>query len=293
MPSGERILVTGAAGFVGGAITRLLRGSGYGVIAHARRAAAGIDWVVDLGDRFADAPPLPTDIAAVIHCAAAIPSRSNAFARDNAAATREIAEALQAVGSLRCIVHLSSVAAYKRPSSGSWIISEDAATVDVDDPVGDQYARSKRVSELAFDLLADRRPHVKVTHLRASSIYGKGMVVTTLLPAIVARARRQEAIRLRGPRTYVQNFVHVKDVAELATALIFDENPPRVVNAFSDDTFGLTALADLVKSRLKSRSQIVDATEDFVMPIPIFANARAKQFHPRFRRLADHLLDAA
>lgn len=291
MPNSERVLITGAAGFVGRTIAAILRRSGYDVVAHARRAALGIDWVADLSEPSAGTSPLPSDIVAVVHCAAAIPSRSNAFARDNARGTAALIEALYTVASLRRIVHLSSVAAYKRPSSGFWTISEDAETIDIDDLTADAYARSKRESELELDSFADRRPDVKVTHLRPSSIYGPGMIVTTLLPVLVARARRQEPMPLRGPRNYVQNFVHVLDVAELAAALVFDETLPHVINAFSDDTYSLTVLADLIKSGLNSQSQIVDSTEDVVVPTPIFVNWRAKQIHPRFRKLVDHLLD--
>jgi nucleoside-diphosphate-sugar epimerase len=132
-----------------------------------------------------------------------------------------------------------------------------------------------------------------VTQLRASSIYGPGVVLTRLLPTLVARARRNEPLQLYGPRDYVQNFVHAQDVAELGMALLLDDGPPRVVNAFSDDTYKVTALAELVKVAIGSRSEIADATDDTVVPEAVYVNTRAKQFHPRFRRLADHLLDAS
>jgi nucleoside-diphosphate-sugar epimerase len=289
----KRILVTGAAGCAGSAVTALLRSKGCNVIAHARRAAPGIDWVADLGGLSAGGYPFPTDVAAVVHCAGANPSRSNAFARDNAAATGELAALLETAISLRQVVHLSSVAVYKRPPSGCWIISENAETVDVNDPGRDPHASSKRSSELALESLTQKRPEVKVTQLRASSIYGPGVVLTRLLPTLVARARRNEPLQLYGPRDYVQNFIHVQDVAELAMALLLDDGAPRVVNAFSDDTYKVAALAELVKVGVGSRSQIVDATDDSVVPEAVYVNTRAKQFHPRFRRLADHLADAS
>jgi nucleoside-diphosphate-sugar epimerase len=289
----DRVLVTGATGLVGNATAVLLRSKDYQVVTHARRAAPGIDWVADLGGRCAASQCLPDDIAAVVHCAAAIPARSQAFARDNIGATAELAAVFETTHSLKRIVHLSSVAVYKRPPSGSWIISEDAETVYADDPGADAYARSKRASELELDSLAARRPEVKLTHIRASSIYGPGMALTTLLPASVARALRNEPLCLFGPRDYVQNFIHVRDVAELVLALLCDDNSPRIVNAFSDDTYGSMALAELVRTTLNSRSQVVDATDDTGSPKPIFVNKRAKRLHSRFRSLADHLFDAA
>ena len=289
----KRILVTGAAGCAGSAITALLRSRGYNVVAHARRAAPGIDWVVDLGRLGTGGYAFLGDVAAVVHCAGANPSRSNAFARDNTGATVELAALLETAVSLRHLIYLSSVAVYKQPPSGCWIISENAETVDVNGPGVDPHASSIRGSELALESLAQKRPEVKVTHLRASSIYGPGVVLTRLLPTLVARARRNEPLQLYGPRDYVQNFIHVQDVAELEMAILLDDAAPRVVNAFSDDTYKLTALAELVKVGVGSRSQIVDATDDTVVPEADYANTRAKQFHPRFRRLADHLLDAS
>ena len=291
MPDSERILVTGAAGFVGSTIATLLRGGGYEVVAHARRAAPGIDRVADLGERSAGTRPFPRDIAAVVHCSAAISIALHCVCARQCVRDRRACRSSPATDLLRRIVHLSSVAVYKRPSLGSWIISEDTATVDIDDLTADPYARSKRASELALDSLADRRPDVKVTHLRPSSIYGPGMVLTTLLPALVSRARRQESLRLCGPRGYMQNFVHVRDVAELIMALVCDLGQGRVINAFSDDTYGLLDLADLVQTGLNSQSQVVDVTDDTAVPEATFVNTRAKQFHPRFRRLAEHLLD--
>jgi len=289
----KRILVTGAAGCAGSAITALLRSRGYNVVAHARRAAPGIDWVMDLGSLSAGGYAFPSDVAAVVHCAGANPSRSEAFVRDNTGATVELAALLETAVSLRHVIHLSSVAVYKRPRSGCWIISENAETVDVADPAVDPHASSKRSSELALESLAQKRPEVKVTHLRASSIYGPGVVLTRLLPTLVARACRNEPLQLYGPRDYVQNFIHVQDVAELAMAILLDDGAPRVVNAFSDDTYKLTALAELVKVGVGSRSQIADATDDTVVPKAVYVNTRAKQFLPRCRRLADHLLDAS
>jgi nucleoside-diphosphate-sugar epimerase len=91
----------------------------------------------------------------------------------------------------------------------------------------------------------------------------------------------------------VQNFIHVQDVAELEMALLSQAASSRVVNAFSDDSYGLFALAELVRARIKSRSPIEDATDTTESPKAAFMNGRAKKLHPEFRRLADHLFDTA
>jgi nucleoside-diphosphate-sugar epimerase len=289
----EPVLVTGAAGFVGRAVTNVLRSKGLSVLTHGRRVDPGIDWVADFGDPQTISRLFPADICAVVHCAASIPARSSAFERDNSEATSQLAALLARTTSLKRVVHISSVAVYKRPYSGRWIISEDAELVDVSDSRTDPYARSKRASELALDDLKHLRPEVEITHLRPSSIYGPGMVKSTLLPVFVARALRHEPLRLHGPRSYAQNFVHVSDVADLAAELVLGACVPSAINAFSDDTFGLSMLAELVCAQLGSPSRVVDDSQELEAPEAVFVNVEAKWLHPTFRRLADNLLDAA
>lgn len=286
------VLVTGAAGFIGQVVVDVLRAKGLAVLAHGRRPAFGIDWVADLADISKVRDTLPDGISAVIHCAAAIPSRSGDFSRDNAAATENFAAALRGMPSLEGVVNLSSVAVYARPPSGRWILAEDAEMVGPS-LASDPYAASKRACELALEAALQQRPEVKLSHLRPSSVYGPGMVATTLLPVFVTKALRNEPLHLRGPRGYTQNFVHVRDVAELAVALVLNQAQPRVVNAFSDDTYNLAALADLVRKGLGSGSEIIDATEDTDIAMPVFVNDRAKRLLSAFRKLSDHLRDAA
>jgi nucleoside-diphosphate-sugar epimerase len=289
----EPILVTGATGFVGSTVSNLLRSAGFRVLTHARRPATGIDWVADLGESLSGRVSILCDVAAVVHCAAAVPHRSNNFARDNVVASTKLATALAGMTSLKRVVHMSSVAVYKRPLSGRWSISEQAEVVDGHDPRTDFYAQSKLASELALDAIRRRRSEVEVVHLRASSIYGPGMVSSTLLPVLVTRALRHEPMQLHGPRGYVQNFIHVSDVADLVVKVLSEAETPSVINAFSDDTYGLLALAELIRVSLDSRSQIIDGTTNAVAPEPVYINTRAKRLHFKFRTLAQHLRHAA
>ena len=283
------VLVTGACGFIGSVITAALRSRGFSVVAHARRPCPEIDWVADLAQPLHAYDLPPDNIVAVIHCAAAIPSRSRSF-DDNERATSHLCIKL-AERAIKRLIHLSSVAVYKPPVRGQWIISEDAQLVEVDDPHTSPYANSKRASELAFDSFAQRHSDVTIVHIRASSVYGPGMVPTTLLPVLASRALRHEPIRLSGPRKYVQNFVHAEDIAELAITLLMSDERPYAVNAFSDDTFGLFALAHFIRDALRSRSVIVDNTDGAEAPDPVFVNTLARQHQPTFRRLRDHVLD--
>jgi UDP-glucose 4-epimerase len=285
------ILVTGAIGFVGSHVTRAARDAGLNIITHARHPMPGINLSADLSDPIAVRNlPLHT-ISSVIHCAAAIPARSSAFAQDNTRSATVLAEALLDARALRRIIHVSSVAVYRRTTSADWLISEDAEVIDTTDDANDAYAFSKREVEMALDRVAARRQEVSVCHLRASSVYGPGMVGTTLLPTLVSRARNNQALVLRGPRAYRQNFVHVEDVAALAVAMASDapDRSEPILNAFSDDTYGLFELAELIRAQIGSSSVVVDETEDVDIPVPTFDNRRCKRHHPRFLTLRDNL----
>jgi nucleoside-diphosphate-sugar epimerase len=251
------ILVTGAAGFVARHVAHLPKSRGVQVVAHARYPGPGIDWAADLTDPHTFLDPRRFDVAAVIHCAAAIPGRSDKFDRDNTMASATLAASLSKVKSLKRIVHLSSVAVYQRPAIGRWVIGEDGATVDRDGRDG-CYGVSKRAAEQSLDAVEQDKPGVAITHLCASSVCGRGMVHTTLLPVLVARALRNEPLLLRGPRPCFQNSVPVADVAELAFALVQENGVPAVVNAFSDDTYEIAVLAELIRTKLGSSSQIID-----------------------------------
>jgi hypothetical protein len=49
----------------------------------------------------------------------------------------------------------------------------------------------------------------------------------------------------------------------------------------------------LVRAGLARESHVIDDTDDMITPSPVFVNRHAKRLHPKFRKLADHLLDAA
>ena len=77
-----------------------------------------------------------------------------------------------------------------------------------------------------------------------------------------------------------QNFVHVADIFQLVVALPQEDSVPVVVNAFSDDTYEFGALAELIRPKLGSSSQIVDESYPTEGREPVFLNRIAKRLHP-------------
>ncbi len=168
-----RVLVTGASGFVGRALTRSLSRAGYHVRAAARSPAkvpaAEFIEIVPLPDlaRPVDWRPLLADVDAVVHLAGiahvsrAIPDAD--YDRINRVATKELALAASLSANVRRLIFVSSIRAQTGPAAGT-ILTE----TDPPHPT-DAYGRSKLAAE-AFV----RGYGVPATILRPVVIYGPG-----------------------------------------------------------------------------------------------------------------------
>ena len=172
----ERILVTGAAGLLGRAVTYHLHDAGYAVTALDRiagPAATGVHWIVDdLSDRTRIEEQLaPMD--AVVHCAAyATPqaAREDIVLTGNVTATTNILLAAEAAGICR-FVYASSQSALGLAYAPE-IIPPDSLPVDETHPCRPRegYALSKQVCEQICAMVAGRSGLV-VTALRFPVIW--------------------------------------------------------------------------------------------------------------------------
>ena len=211
-PRGEavRVLVTGAAGFVGRALTTHLLESGVPVRALVRRrndelARHGAECVVGdlLDERVVRAATRDVDV--VYHAAAVVPGRAGDLWEVNVEGTRRLAMACSAE-SVRRLVFTSSVAAYRPPL---------APLIDEDAPIGgmDLYGRSKAAAETVIrETCGDT---VEYVILRPCQIYGpddrSGYTVR-----LEALARRRWLPVCRGVGRF--SLVHVDDVARAMQA---------------------------------------------------------------------------
>src|SRR5205085_5928207 len=85
-------------------------------------------------------------------------------------------------------------------------------------PVSGLYGLSKLLAEQLLDSLVGQG--LKLCVLRPSSIYGAGMPETRMVASMLARARRNEEIRLTPPVQDRINLVHASDVAAAAVAAL-------------------------------------------------------------------------
>lgn len=221
------MLVTGATGFLGGAIVRRLRALGCDVIASGRDnaklgalQATGIETMaLDLARPDDGHPARACD--AVVHCAAlSSPWGDRAdFYRANVVGT-QTALALATNGGARRFVHISTPSVYFR-FQDQIDVREDA---ELPPPVN-AYAETKRRAEE----LVLAKPKLDPIILRPRGLYGPGD--TTLLPRLIAAAR-SGALPLMNDGRAAIDLTYVDDVADAACAALA-ATPPQDKRVFN------------------------------------------------------------
>jgi nucleoside-diphosphate-sugar epimerase len=242
-----RIIVTGATGFLGGALIRYLNARGVDVLAIGRDRAklAALDALgvrtlaLDLCSS-APAPRLEGD--AFVHCAAlsAPWGSSAAFHRANVVGTRTALDLARTAGARR-FVHISTPSVYFR-FRDQLDVREDMA---LPPPVND-YAATKREAEGLVLAAGDLDPII----LRPRGLYGPGD--TTLLPRLIAAARKRPLPLMNGGRA-ATDLTFVEDVVEAAWAAVHAAPNPalRIFNVSGGEALSVRDIAERAGERAK------------------------------------------
>jgi GDP-4-dehydro-6-deoxy-D-mannose reductase len=245
-----RILVTGAAGFVGSALLPRLLVAGHEVIGTrlpddlpAEGVPPGpVRWVpLDLRDSDSVGSALETRPDALIHLAAVA---SGAEARRdpgmawevNAAGTARLADGLgrrREQGEGDPLLLLVSTAEVYGPVPAPRLRQESDPVVPVS-----PYGASKAGAELAV-LEASRRTGLRVIIARPFPHTGPGQTDRYVLPAFarrLAEARRKKESRVKtGNLEPVRDFLDVRDVAQAYLALLEKGRPGQIYNIASGE----------------------------------------------------------
>jgi len=193
-----RIAVTGATGFVGGAVAEAAEARGWDVVRYARRQGEGLEYW-DL----AGLPParLPR-VDAVVHAGAHVADWGDAavFHRANVEGTRAVAEAFAGTR----LVHISSSSVYPW-----WESCVDRPEDEVAARHLNAYGRSKALADV------EARKHGDAVALRPHAVYGPGD--RTLLPRLVSNVRAGRLLSIGHPGVKHQ-LTHVDNLTRAVLA---------------------------------------------------------------------------
>ena len=204
------VLVTGASGFIGGALVKRLRARGDAVRVLVRRTSQrahleALGAEVAFGDLLTGEGLESAVHGAhgVVHLAGLTRARDEAaFHRGNAGGTRLLAAAISRMDSPARLVHCSSLAA-----AGPSPSHRPRTELDEPAPVS-WYGRSKLAAEAAVREFAARLPAVII---RPPIVYGPGDRVN--LPPLLAMARLGVFVK-PGLRRRPFSFIHVEDLCQ-------------------------------------------------------------------------------
>ncbi|PKK83350.1 MAG: hypothetical protein CVT49_09110 [candidate division Zixibacteria bacterium HGW-Zixibacteria-1] len=169
----EKVLVTGANGFVGSRLCRRLLADGFHVIAGVREGCDGTYLVpLDVEYRFGDItqpetlPEMVAGVDYIIHNAGVVKvTRQEMFFEVNQAGTRNLLEAAAATANLKKLIFISSAAA-SGPSEPGLPRTEAMPPMPIT-----AYGRSKMAAEEEVLKFADK---INSVIIRPPAIYGPG-----------------------------------------------------------------------------------------------------------------------
>ncbi|WP_445525407.1 NAD-dependent epimerase/dehydratase family protein [Streptomyces cyslabdanicus] len=218
--SGDQVVVTGAAGFIGSHLVAELRRAGKDVIAVDRRpvraddgneshpAAGGLH--VIRGDLVSLDLTECLEKASVVFHLAALPgvrpswSQFPEYLHCNVLATQRLLDACVRAGVPR-LVMASSSSVY---GGADGTMNED----DLPRPLS-PYGVSKLAAErLALAFAARKDASLAVSAMRFFTVYGPGQRPDMFISRLIRATLRQEPIEIYGDGAQIRDFIHVSDV---------------------------------------------------------------------------------
>jgi len=243
----ERVLITGASGFVGFHLIEAALAKNLSVVAAVRKSSA-IDHLKHLPidftyAAFSDAAQAQNDFEKqgyqyVIHAAGVVKApNQQAYNQTNAALTRTLGETAAREPGFKKFVLISSLAAVG-PSANDQPITEEKAQTPVT-----QYGKSKLLAEQYLSEI----PGVPYVVLRPTAVYGpREREIFVIFKSIM---RGIDPYIGRGPQQL--SFVYVKDLARLTVEALFTPVTGKAYNVSDGQSYDRYALADITKTILK------------------------------------------
>lgn len=301
MTQSERILVTGATGFIGQTVFRRLLAAGYsveGTSLHGGKIDGSIIQGLDLTSR-----PDTTDFFSgrhfdvIVHLAASIPTMRTDKNADSCFFTNIKSTDLilqhAATQQKSChIVYASSIAVYGKKSDLP-ILENMHATPD------SYYASSKYIGEILCRQYAATHG-ITASILRISSPYGIGVNLNSVIGIFSRNVLSDNNICIFGTGTRTQDFIHVNDIANAVLATI-GNRVHDTFNIASESPVSMLELADILLEIIPSSKSLIvtsekpDPQENYRGNFSIDKARRALGFMPQtslkegLKQLLEHL----
>lgn len=270
----QRIVVTGASGFIGSHVLERLVADGHDVVGldlqHPRQTVAR--FVEGDFTRFEHIRPIVEKADAVCHIGGIgdvyLAERDPELAfRVNANGTLVVAQACQEahVGAL---IYASTWEVYGKARY---------EPVDEDHPCAPESPYS--ISKLAGDLTVQAcgsRSEIKTLVLRLGTAYGRNMRETSVIRRFIERGRAGKGLVVFGKGSQFRQFTHTSDIARAFSLAVSRSIGSEVLNIVADEKTTLANLAHLVSKKFGTSVTYQDARKS-EPPSILVSSAKAKQ----------------
>lgn len=248
-------LVTGAGGFVGGAVMRGLAGAGREVVAVTRRPAGTAEGIEQVVADLRDGLPDRADFAGgtVIHAAARMGGASLAeLWPDNIEATRLLLEWCVRNRAAH-FVFISSGGVY--PYAEGLYHDEEEREL----PIG-HYGHSKLIGEQLCRAFS-AECGLQVTVLRLFFPYGSSQT-RGIVPFIAAAVRDGRPLTINARGAPYINPIHIEDVVRAVLAIADADEGCRTVNVCGDEVLSFLDIVRLCERRYGQAARLVHGDAD-------------------------------
>lgn len=278
-----RVLVTGATGFIGAAVTEHLRGQGEDVVALDRRPPAGA--------MYAEAVQADMSSAAFVDDAAAAIGRCDAVV--HAAAIIDMNPFKADIVLANCLGTQQALHLARRLNAGVFVYLSSVQVIGTPGhlPVTEDHPVRPLTAYHASKLFGEHMVHVASgegftgTVLRLTSPVGPGMPDGRILSVFVKQSMVNGPIRILGRGTRMQNYVDVRDIAPVVGQSL-QRKIPGVFHIAGTMSITNVDLAERCIRLLRSASEIrfsgtPDPEEGITWDVSIQKAVHALGYHPQ------------